>query len=558
MLKKLIINNLKVIESLTIEFSANTKITGRNGVGKTTIKEAITFVLYGRINNSDRIDDSIREGQRDAKVTAVFSINDKDIIITRTRSKAGSKLEINARPSEQSDINALFGSHDEFVSANFVGEFMKFPEVDRRAMLMNLFPKADRAELFKELTGEDPSLVDLDNLEATEKRLKKEKNDKDVELNLLSIQKEQLNTDLFKLKDELVNTEAQKQEDQSDKIAKLVQKTNDIMMSKPQGEDFLPKAPDTSPLTDEINKILEEISKLEKPSDSNMQAIKSIIEIRKSEYDRSKDSTACPTCKRAYENTDSIKTRLNEIELEIKTKFEDYKREKKTYEDALAKYLSRVDDLNIKKANLISERNKLEFDYNTQTEEARLKFQEAIAKWNMDIKVLTEEKEKLSQAQNIYQNQSIVLNSLREKIESTQTRIEAIMVQIKNTDTSLHDRLLKAFGSKGIAFQEILRQEEAVNKLLPTGIRIEFVKQNKTNDGFKPTFNVIRDSIPYQWLSTGMKMEIDMHLLNLFGEGTMLVVDNYESYSGSIPEELKNRQIVSLAVTKKELEINNK
>ena len=174
MIKKLIIHNLKAIESLAIEFNEHTLISGRNGVGKSTIKEAITFVLYGKINNTDRIDEAIRNNANEASVTAVFSVNDKDVIVSRNRTVRGSELTINGRPAEQADINALFGLYDYFLCSNFIGEFMKFSESERRDILLNLFEPEDRKAIFTKLTGQDPSIVNLDDLDLTEKSLRAE------------------------------------------------------------------------------------------------------------------------------------------------------------------------------------------------------------------------------------------------------------------------------------------------------------------------------------------------------------------------------------------------
>lgn len=47
-LKKLILENFKGIKQLKIDFSNVTNIFGDNGVGKTTIFDAFTWLMFGK------------------------------------------------------------------------------------------------------------------------------------------------------------------------------------------------------------------------------------------------------------------------------------------------------------------------------------------------------------------------------------------------------------------------------------------------------------------------------------------------------------------------------
>ena len=58
-LKKLILENFKGIKELKIDFSNVTNIFGDNGVGKTTIFDAFTWLMFGK-DSTDKKDFSIQ------------------------------------------------------------------------------------------------------------------------------------------------------------------------------------------------------------------------------------------------------------------------------------------------------------------------------------------------------------------------------------------------------------------------------------------------------------------------------------------------------------------
>ena len=556
MIKKLIIHNLKAIESLAIEFNEHTLISGRNGVGKSTIKEAITFVLYGKINNTDRIDEAIRNDSNEASVTAVFDVDGKDIIVSRNRTTRGSELTINGRPADQADISAMFGLYDYFICSNFIGEFMKFSEQERRDVLLNMFEPEDRAEIFKKLTGQDPSIVNLVDLDATEKKLKAELRMKESERNLLTSQKETLNAELFRLKDELNNLSTAGSKDYTNDILTLRNRLSAIKEAEPKREAFVMAPLDTKDFDEAIREIGVKSFSLSQPSREEVSALEMVLADKKREYLKLEGSTVCPTCNRPLEDPSHINIRKTELSSEMKRYYDDWKIKSAAYDEKFKAYEKTRNQLAEERASIEARRKEVLMSHEMTNEEMIGKYNSAVAKFKTDIAVIEEELNSLSNKQNEYQVSVMKFDNLKENIKSLTEKIDSIMLKIKNSDTSEIETTLKAFGPKGIKFQEVLSQQERVNAMLPDHIVIEFIKENKTNDGFKPTFNVISNGVSYPWLSTGMKMEVDMYLLSLFPGGKMAVIDNYEAYTGQLPEAIKGRQIILMSATKSDLTIS--
>jgi len=557
MIKKLIIHNLKSIDSITIDFKHKNFIYGRNGVGKSTIKEAITFVLYGKINNTDRIDEAIRIGEKEAKVTMVVNIADKDLIISRTRTIKGSFIEINGRPSDQADIQAMFGIYDYFVCGNFIGEFMKYSEAERRQLLLNMFEPIDRVTLYKRLTGLDPvGAVDLNDLDGTEKRIKSQLKTKENDRFLLSSQKETLNADLFRLKDELATLKSSATQDYSGQITNLKIKLDEIILAKPDKSFFIVEKQNTTEIDRAIAKITAEIMNLIMPTNPAILSLEMRLKQLKEEYTNLQGSKVCPTCNRPYDNLSYINAKLVELETTMKSNFENWKQLKANLDSEVKAYNENRADLIGKKVSLEANKQELLMSVDMLQSEFDDKYSQSLGKWNVDVQVLRTELDKLSVLQQSYDTAKIRIDSAIQNIDSLETKINIIVSKIKETDTSELENIMKAFGPKGIKFQELLSQQNKVNAKLPENMTIEFMRENKTTDGYKPVFNVIMGSISYPWLSTGMKMLADLHLLKLFN-GKFIAIDNYEAYTGQIPADLSDKQLICLSATDSDMKIDS-
>ena len=76
-IKKLTLKNWCQHESLIIDFTKDTTISGRNQAGKTNVLSALTYMSDGKnIYNNQVTTDSIMKGKEQAEVTLIFKNED--------------------------------------------------------------------------------------------------------------------------------------------------------------------------------------------------------------------------------------------------------------------------------------------------------------------------------------------------------------------------------------------------------------------------------------------------------------------------------------------------
>ncbi|MDN4525359.1 AAA family ATPase [Fictibacillus fluitans] len=99
---RLTISNFKNHDSLIINFSDVTNIAGKNGEGKTSIGEAITYLLYGIDMMGTKLDPTPihQEEPEETKVEMLLSVDGKQTLLARTLKKGKAKYYINEVPEK--------------------------------------------------------------------------------------------------------------------------------------------------------------------------------------------------------------------------------------------------------------------------------------------------------------------------------------------------------------------------------------------------------------------------------------------------------------------------
>lgn len=108
---------------------------GANGVGKSSLWEALCFVLYGTGAKGKKLSGLLTWGEKDLQVTLELLINDNTWTIKR--SGPPMRLSINGKPAEQKDVDSLVNlSKDRFLHSVLFGQGAKlFPDLDSAARI---------------------------------------------------------------------------------------------------------------------------------------------------------------------------------------------------------------------------------------------------------------------------------------------------------------------------------------------------------------------------------------------------------------------------------------
>jgi DNA repair exonuclease SbcCD ATPase subunit len=211
-LTRLELRNFKKIEFKLIDFTDQTDIVGTNGVGKSTIFDAYTWLLYGK-NSHDQNDFAIKTLDQDNKpihkleheVTGVFAVDGANITFKRVYrekwvTKRGNEIEeltghettffVNGVPKSKGEYQTAVASMiDENISkiiSNplYFNEKMKWNE--RREILQAMAGNVENDEILSKIVSKSHELLDiliagesLDEqkkiIQAQKKKLKEEK-----------------------------------------------------------------------------------------------------------------------------------------------------------------------------------------------------------------------------------------------------------------------------------------------------------------------------------------------------------------------------------------------
>ena len=172
-----------VFTEVRLNKTATTLICGENGAGKTTMLDALTFVLYGKPYRNINLPQLVNTiNGKDCVVEIEFGVNGSDYKVVRgmapklfTISKDGKEIEQTANAKDYQAIletQILKMNYKTFCQVVILGStnyvpFMRLPAADRRNIVENLldidvFSKMNEA-LKGRLTGAKDALRDADS-----------------------------------------------------------------------------------------------------------------------------------------------------------------------------------------------------------------------------------------------------------------------------------------------------------------------------------------------------------------------------------------------------------
>lgn len=182
--KELVLQNFKSHQDLTVNFGERTVITGDNAKGKSSIGEAITFLLYGTDVLGSKLDPTPDTYEADSTlVTLLFEVDGKDTLLGREIAKGRNKYYIKEVPSKATEFNQIVEQlfdKDLFLSLFNPSYFFTMHWQKQREMLLQHVTAPANKEVFKELPGPQSdelsklvkkhSLEDLDKIHRENKR----------------------------------------------------------------------------------------------------------------------------------------------------------------------------------------------------------------------------------------------------------------------------------------------------------------------------------------------------------------------------------------------------
>lgn len=465
--------------------SQNTLIVGSNGAGKSTILDAMCFVLFGkpfRNINKPALVNSING--KDCLVELEFDIGSKQYKIVRGIKPNVFEIYMNGNLMNQSaaikdyqehlEKNILKLNYKSFTqivilgSASFV-PFMQLSASDRRAIIEDLLD----IQIFSSMNNvlKDKIASNKESYSETKHKIEFAKQSFDLQNEHIEKMKRNNEDEILKYQTE-IETNTDKIKESIDACTRI---TNRITEIQTEISD-----------KDQVNKKIKSLNQLESQIETNMKKLKKDITFFE-------NSDECPTCRQSiqldFKNNQlvSLNAKVKKCdhgltELEVKLKEEQQKL------DFINEKIELIQELQVKLAT-----------YNTSINEMN----KYVMKMNSQIDTLRNEKQNLDESTeklNAIKNELKQLVDKQKELIDEKTYLDAASLLLK--DTGIKTRIVK---------QYLPIINKLVNKYLAS---LDFFVNFNLDESFKETIKSRhRDEFTYASFSEGEKQRIDMALM---------------------------------------------
>lgn len=136
-----------------VAFSDFTKIEGDNGLGKTSIGEAISWGFLGSNLLGNTRSDSVllNKSSKRMAVTILFSDGKRSHILIRERRGSVTSILLNSKTITQSELTMKIGSKDIFLSIFNPDYFSSLPDRSGRDILISVLPRIEETSVLEKM-----------------------------------------------------------------------------------------------------------------------------------------------------------------------------------------------------------------------------------------------------------------------------------------------------------------------------------------------------------------------------------------------------------------------
>lgn len=546
-INKLIIAGFKGYkEETVIDLGDKTVFKGKNGVGKSSVGEAICWCLTGCdiFGNEKATTKLVNDGK--PKLTEIYiegTLDDKPITVNRRKKGSSNEIYINDAKSNTADIAKMIYEEKEiFLSIFNPYYFPNLQPKDAKAILSKVLKPIAQEEVLDEL-GDYLKGVLKDNGFRNPNTFIQDKNSdiKEQKENIIHLEgvisgskKEEVPEKReFTGKEMLLSLKAQLKSLATSNEDK--DKLSDLKLKRSKIESILSKGYNKKPLHDIVS-----LSRKKEQLLAKFKDIKNKIDTFKL-----KEET-CPHCGEILGTNEGDK-------LLLEKELEKVRHEGTECKNQINKF--------IEENNLIREENEKEEakfrDYhNEQLKNIGLDIADLegkIKEHEDTVKVKREELEteiqRLMLEEADVENHNSFVDHIIKKNEEVDKEIEKAKERIKNSENKIEVLKVAIQAAKQFNSVKLSKQTDSINKYLD---KVELSFEELTKDGeIKEKFKILYDGKEFNKLSNGEKvkagLEISMLISNTTGVNIPIVIDNFESIT-DIPD--IDRQILFMEVNK--------